>query len=109
MRRFSFVLFLILMISNLTLRVQLHFSDTESFLNRISKTDKNHDYDKDGKTETTKQSGNIAHLGSVVLFKEEFKSPVHFIPSYFSEVVFLDPKLAFSTPYVLALIRPPIV
>lgn len=62
------IIFQILFIPLLLVRVQLHLHDVESYINNISRIDKNHDYDRDGQTESRKQCGSILKVQHLVMF-----------------------------------------
>lgn len=86
----------------------MKFMDVESFLNRISKTDTNHDYDNDGKTENTKQCDKITKVIKInVLSTFSLKEFIQVEVSYL-DLNFLPPQQFISSSHPLELIRPPI-
>ncbi len=108
MRKGFSALLIIMLLSALTIRMQMKFMDVESFLNRISKTDINHDYDNDGKTENTKQCDKITkvikiNVISTFSLKEFIQVEVNYL-----DIDFLPPQQFISSSHPLELMRPPI-
>lgn len=108
MRKGFSALLIIMLLSALTIRVQMRFMDIESHLNRISKTDINHDYDNDGKTENTKQCDKLTkaikiNMTSTFSLKEIIQIEVKYL-----DIDFLPPEQFISSSHPLELIRPPI-
>ena len=108
MRKGFSVLLIMLILSALTIRVQMRFMDIESYLNRFSQTDINHDYDNDGKTENTKQCGKLTKAIKVnITATYSLIELIQFEVKYL-DIDFLPPEQLISSSHPLKLIKPPI-